>query len=301
MPGSDDALTTPPRRDVEFPSSPPIAPPPPSAADRLRLGASRSEPVAGQVAEAGSLDSDETRSVARHRRPWWGMGDIALGVVFIIFFAGLSIGVASLLPLSDSGFLVVAGIGQQLAMFGWPFLVTRLKGTSVRQDWGLQFKWFDPFIGLGVGIGGLIAAAITNQIVVQLLDVADPARSTNTTFLVDSESSPWLVGLIAMVVIGAPLSEELFFRGLCLRSIEKRFGAAAAVIGSTALFAIVHTPSELTDTWATDMAVLWASIATIGAILAVATLAFRRLGPSIFAHMIFNLISVVVTLINPLQ
>ena len=38
-----------------------------------------------------------------------------------------------------------------------------------------------------------------------------------------------------IVVVGAPIAEELFFRGLLLRSIEKRFSIVWAIVGSSVM------------------------------------------------------------------
>ena len=79
-----------------------------------------------------------------------------------------------------------------------------------------------------------------------------------------------------------------FFRGLALRSIERRFGPVVGVIGSSLLFTLLHfQPAS------------WVSIVTLllviggyAVVLALLARAFRRLGPSIFAHMTINGIGV---------
>lgn len=45
---------------------------------------------------------------------------------------------------------------------------------------------------------------------------------------------------IALAVIGAPLLEEIVFRGITLPLLAKRIGFGAAVVVSSALFAVVH-------------------------------------------------------------
>ena len=49
-----------------------------------------------------------------------------------------------------------------------------------------------------------------------------------------------LAVLAPFLIIGAPLVEELFFRGLVLRSLSRRGGAVLAVVGSSVLFGLVH-------------------------------------------------------------
>lgn len=224
------------------------------------------------------------------------MGDMGLGVLFIVGWAIVGGVVAMISGVSDPGVIVITALAQQLAMFAWPIIVTRWKGVSLVEDWGLRFKWVDPLIGLGLGVAGIIAAALASQVVAMLLGVSDTDGATNTGIIAETSSSPWLIGSIFVVVIGAPFSEELFFRGLCLRSVEKRFGPALGAIVSTVLFTVIHVPDELNEGWAANLAILWASIATLGMLFAVVTLRFGRLGPAIFGHITVNLIVVVVAL-----
>ena len=53
-------------------------------------------------------------------------------------------------------------------------------------------------------------------------DLEGPART-----LADKAHDPFgVVLLFVIVVIGAPIAEELFFRGLVMRSVERRLGRA---------------------------------------------------------------------------
>lgn len=306
MPLPEDAPTS---NHLEgFPTSPPImdtsssapwdpqhtlgrvVPPPPTAADRLGSPAS--------LDTDATRDSDD-RGTFGPGRPWWGMGDIGLGAVFIIacvLIAGAAVGIR---PLDDMEELVVLGLVQQGAMFAWPILVTKWKGTSLGRDWGLRFTWWDLPLGAGIGIAGLVTAALVSQLVASIVGLTDPESASNTGFLEDGTSTSLFVALLFITLIGAPLSEELFFRGLCLRAINNRFGPVAAVIGSTAMFVVLHLPSEFGDEWVLGTIVLWVSIATIGAVFAVTTLKLGRLGPAIVAHIVFNTIGVILSLAGP--
>jgi len=47
--------------------------------------------------------------------------------------------------------------------------------------------------------------------------------------------------MLAVLAVGlAPLLEELFFRGLIQRSLERKWGIAGGILGASALFALVH-------------------------------------------------------------
>ncbi len=92
--------------------------------------------------------------------------------------------------------------------------------------------------------------------------------------------------------MGAPLVEELFFRGLLLRSIQKRLGSTWAIVGSSVFFGLAHPQDLPFDA----QIVIMASLAAFGAALAALAVKTGRLGPGIVAHASFNLISLVVAL-----
>jgi membrane protease YdiL (CAAX protease family) len=47
--------------------------------------------------------------------------------------------------------------------------------------------------------------------------------------------------MLAILAVGlAPILEELFFRGLIQRSLERKWGIAGGILGASALFALVH-------------------------------------------------------------
>jgi membrane protease YdiL (CAAX protease family) len=87
--------------------------------------------------------------------------------------------------------------------------------------------------------------------------------------------------LVAIVAIAAPVVEELFYRGLWLRSVERRLGTAAAVGVSSVVFAAVHfQPYD------------FPALLGFAVVVAVLTVRTGRLGPAIWAHVVFNLTAV---------
>jgi membrane protease YdiL (CAAX protease family) len=87
--------------------------------------------------------------------------------------------------------------------------------------------------------------------------------------------------LVLIVVIAAPIVEELFYRGLLLRSLERRVGNGWAVVWCGLIFGASHF--ELLQLPA---------LAVFGMVLALLAQRSGRLGPSIFAHMAFNGVTV---------
>ena len=92
--------------------------------------------------------------------------------------------------------------------------------------------------------------------------------------------------------LGAPISEELFFRGLVLRSVEKRFGATIGVAASTVAFVLPHYTYVA---WRETL-VIFVAIGIVGLALGLVVQRTGRLGPAIIAHMVFNSVAVLATL-----
>ncbi len=94
---------------------------------------------------------------------------------------------------------------------------------------------------------------------------------------------PGLVILGVLVVVGAPIVEELFYRGLLLRSVERRFGSRVAIGASALVFASAHF--ELLQ---------FPALLALGVVLGVLAVRYGRLGPAIFAHAGFNAVTMAI-------
>jgi len=237
-------------------------------------------------------------------RPWWGLGDALLAIPFIITLsiAGAIVGFIvtaatgdsdslSLDDLSDPALMppaliVISALSQQFGQAIWPWVVTKWKGISMAVDWRLIFKPIDLVIGIVVGGVGVVLATLLATGVEALIGLDDPSEAQNTDILTNAEGTPWLWAILVVVIVGAPISEELLFRGLVLRAFENRWGPVAAIVCSTIAFTVVHyTGAGLGAT-----VVLFSSIGLIGAILGIVAWRTDRLAPAIIAHVVFNII-----------
>ncbi len=236
--------------------------------------------------------------------PWprnWGLLQIGLGIftVFTSTIVGVSIGSFFAGPEAVDayrsgdaapGVIAVCALGVfQLSMFLWPFIVSTVwKGRGVVKDWGFKFKLSDLSTGLAAALVALVMVPLAVWFTSLLIGLEDPSEASNTGLLVEAKGSPWLFGLVFGATIGAPLAEELFFRGFVQRSLERFGGRIVGVVGSTVLFIFPHyAGAELKPT-----IVLWVSIGLAGLLFAALAAVTQRLGPSIVAHILFNMVGV---------
>src|SRR5680860_132002 len=149
---------------------------------------------------------------------------------------------------------------------------------------GLRFRWLDLLWGLSIGLLARSAASA-----VEILGYGQMGSSV-VTFGETVYDGWWLFGALLAPVLLAPVIEELFFRGLLLRSVfgvtrtngaNRGVSAGIAVFVSAIVFALVHilTVDTVTGLWVAGLSTFLFGLA-VGS-LAVLT---GRLGGAIIAH-----------------
>jgi uncharacterized protein len=104
---------------------------------------------------------------------------------------------------------------------------------------------------------------------------------------------PALLVAAALAVVGAPIIEELFFRGLLMRALQHVTGTAGAVVVQAFVFGLCH----MNPVYGLLNVGVVASITVFGIIVGAVAQRYRRLGPGMAAHAFFNLLAVVVMLV----
>lgn len=105
--------------------------------------------------------------------------------------------------------------------------------------------------------------------------------------------SPLAAGfLVVLAVVVAPISEELFFRGVLFRSVRDRHGFWAAALASALPFGLVHyVPSPAIDAFVLQLTMVFTGIGLAWI--------YERRGSvvaSMAAHVAFNVVGLVVIL-----
>jgi uncharacterized protein len=95
--------------------------------------------------------------------------------------------------------------------------------------------------------------------------------------LVDAAVGWRIVLLIVVVTVGAPVVEEIVYRGVLQRAATARLGGVVGWLGASVFFALIHLrPVELPG------------LAVAGAVFGVFAWRTDRLGGAVLAHMAFN-------------
>jgi membrane protease YdiL (CAAX protease family) len=221
--------------------------------------------------------------------PRWGLGDAALAF-------GLGAVLASLLsaPVTRSSHdhslppVLLGLLGLWVGLVGVTVRAARRKGSGrVVEDFGLRAEPAD----IALGVAGAIAATIVEAVVVALIrSLTGPVKvSQDVGDAIKQAHGAVLAITFVLTVIAVPIVEELFFRGLLLRALERRLPAPAAIGASAVVFGLAHFQGGSARTAWTVVA----GLAAVGLVLATLAHATRRLGPGIVAHALFNLLAFV--------
>jgi membrane protease YdiL (CAAX protease family) len=236
----------------------------------------------------------------------WGMPDIVLGLLVVVAanVAMLVVLVVAYLITGDAGTAEEADDGplqpwaialgvlvNAVGFVGWPLLVSRWKGSrSLRRDFGLAITPGD--VGLGVagfvvllfwqGAAGLAWYALSGG----------DETPTNTDFLSRTPGPGGVLVIVVAVAVVTPIAEELFFRGLALRAVARRWGRVWGVAVSSVLFGLMHALG-LDLATAAFVVVVTAGFGVVFGFLAAWR---RRLGAAIVAHGLVNALAITVAL-----
>ena len=162
---------------------------------------------------------------------------------------------------------------------------------SVAQDYGLSLRpWPDIPLGIVAGVASqyllvpVVEAPLLPFVHHLYSRLGHPAQS-----LTGDAFGTGLVVLAVLVCVGSPVVEELFFRGLLLRSLlgsfdksGPRLGPALSIVVTALVFALVHFE-----------ALQFLGLAGFGIVLGLLAWRTGRLGPSIVAHMAFNTVTII--------
>jgi membrane protease YdiL (CAAX protease family) len=175
------------------------------------------------------------------RPPRWGLWDVVLGAVGALV---LGAGIAALLLVVNASTTYVILVGTTvpwLALAGWPIIATLRRGNGPRIDLGLRLTWSDTGWGVLTGFVGLIAAGLAALATQLMVPEVTSAAGEAAAELQESAGRLAITMFAALVMVGAPVVEELFFRGLFFSALRKRgVNAVLTIVITGVVFAGFH-------------------------------------------------------------
>ena len=190
---------------------------------------------------------------------------------------------------------------QAISGYGWPIAVYVTILTIIgygpallwcwrfRTDVGLSARWVDTGWGPVTWAACLVAEVVVGVVVVvtkipftsNVKDVSD--------FHVDRG---YVVSLLVLAVVAAPICEEIVFRGVVMRGLLSRNGAVVAIGAQGILFGLAH----FDPVRGTGNLGLILVLSSVGCVLGGAAYFIRRLAPTMIAHAILNAIAMTLAL-----
>jgi membrane protease YdiL (CAAX protease family) len=216
--------------------------------------------------------------------PGLGIGFLGAAIGFALAWA-----IATGLALADDPGsriteVALSSVGLWSALVGTCVLVSRRRGTgSLVRDFGFRFRWID----IGLGFAGALVGRLVAALMLAPIPIFPPRslREVDESVLQEGihGATAWTL-LLIVTCVGAPLVEELFFRGLLQPRLVTRFGPTVGIGAASLVFGAAHViawqgPITLAYGW---------SIAGGGLVLGLIRHHSGRLGPGIAAHAIFN-------------
>jgi uncharacterized protein len=179
--------------------------------------------------------------------------------------------------------LLVSAAALWLGIGGAIVFVTVTRGTrSLTTDYGLRFKLLD----IPLGVAGWIAARLLGALLVLPIVAVWPNLEPPDQGIF-GDQAPGVAGwiaLVAVVCIGAPFIEELFFRGLVQTRLVGRLGTLPGIAITSVLFGAAHLIG-----WVGPITIVYAvAITGAGLVFGLLRHLTGRLGPSMMAHCFLN-------------
>jgi membrane protease YdiL (CAAX protease family) len=157
--------------------------------------------------------------------------------------------------------------------------VARRADTDFRQYFGMRFAKTD-WLGIPLGIFcQLVLMNVVNWPLNKWFpNTFNPQRiETRARDMVDAAHGAWFIVLFVVVVVGAPMVEELVYRGFIQGGLQTRLGSTWALIIAAAWFTVVHLePIEFPGLFA------------FAIVLGLCYKRTQRIGLSVVTHLAFN-------------
>jgi membrane protease YdiL (CAAX protease family) len=158
-----------------------------------------------------------------------------------------AIGTHGQIDVNDPWYLLAGQLALWVGFVGAVLVASRMNGTrSLVTDYGLSWpRLKDLWLGLGGAVvGRILPLIVLIRIVVAGSGFGTPNGAAPEVLGVTPSSTAGWVVVIVLAVLGAPLVEELFFRGLLQGAFTRRVGAVPSLFITALIFSFAHVLNE---------------------------------------------------------
>jgi membrane protease YdiL (CAAX protease family) len=214
----------------------------------------------------------------------------------------VAVGILGAVVLSGIGAVVSDALGAPTVVGGllgvWTALLTAVVIAARTRSLSVGRLFVAPrtargwLAAIGTGVGGGLALRIVSSIAGSPLIhwVREESRTRAPIDGIDVSGRTAVILAFLAICVGAPLLEELFFRGVLLPTLARRLPVKWAMVVQALIFATLHLSYGIGVATAA-FTVLVIGVAGYG--LAFIRVRTRSLVPSVVAHSTFNAIALV--------
>lgn len=162
------------------------------------------------------------------------------------------------------------------------------RGGGWRRTFGLSWPRRTDWLPWLIGIGFLIVGRLVVGLLAAIFSHGSALAQANNVRLAHPSLAEVLVLAVPLVIL-APVTEELMFRGMILRTFLRRMPFWPAAVLSTLLFGLAHTYEVATFAGAATLA---ASVGVLGMVNCFLVRITGRLTPGMMLHATANGVAV---------
>lgn len=235
---------------------------------------------APEGAVAGPEEFAAAVEAARGSGARWGASDAVLGVLTLFTVGAVLGGLAAELPAGAEPATAVALLLSYAAACAVAVWRPRTGAGGLRATIGLAPPRGTDATLVVVASVVLYVLSVLAVVGLQQLPWLSGADADNASFLADTSLGERVL-LVVLVVVAAPVVEEVLFRGVMLHGLTRRWGFWPATAVSSVLFGVLHM---LAADSAGAAVLLAASTAVLGVGLCLLVRRTGRIGPGVVVH-----------------